>query len=618
MTVVAAAWSFDENSPDPEKQTRPDKISEAFKELSQASKDLIVKSIALNSTAFEEEKNGNKEFVGSKTEVAMLELAKDHLGMNTREERANAEIVQMFPFESSRKCMGVVYREPSTVGYRLLVKGAAEMLLKSATSTAKCQVGTSIVTEHMTEDERLDIHERINCYAEQSLRTIGMVYKDLPCWPPTTDQPPKDDSSEPDFESLLKDMTWIGVVGIQDPLRPEVPDAIQKCNSAGVQVKMVSGDNLKTATAIARACGILTDGIVMEGPKFRQLSDAELDEVAPRLQVLARSSPDDKRVLVERLKRLGETVAVTGDGTNDGPALKTADVGFSMGIAGTEVAKEASSIILLDDNFKSIITALAWGRAFQITVNITAVILTFVSAVHSGSNESVLTAVQLLWVNLIMDTFAALALATDGPNDKILQRKPVPKSAPLFTMNMWKMIIGQSIYKLVVTLTLYFAGHDILRNILDEDKSQLQLDTIIFNTFVWMQIFNELNNRRLDNHLNIFEGITKNYWFIGINCVIIGGQILIIFVGGVAIGVTPLNGIQWAVCLICAVVTLPVGVLLRFLPDEYFAVVFNFTVDGFKLLLRPIQKVFHIVGRSFKVIIRPFSRKPRSSADGLV
>jgi Ca2+-transporting ATPase len=386
MTVVAAAWSFDENSPDPEKQTPPDNISEAFKELSQSSKDLIVKSIALNSTAFEEEKNSNKEFVGSKTEVAMLELAKDHLGMNTREERANAEIVQMFPFESSRKCMGVVYREPSTVGYRLLVKGAAEMLLKSATSTAKGQVGTSIVTERLTEDKRLDIHERINCYAEQSLRTIGMVYKDLPCWPPTTDQLPKDDSSEPDFESLLKDMTWIGVVGIQDPLRPEVPDAIQKCNSAGVQVKMVSGDNLKTATAIARACGILTDGIVMEGPKFRQLSDAELDEVAPRLQVLARSSPDDKRVLVEHLKRLGETVAVTGDGTNDGPALKTADVGFSMGIAGTEVAKEASSIILLDDNFKSIITALAWGRAVNDAVSKFLQVIPDFSTERFGSN----------------------------------------------------------------------------------------------------------------------------------------------------------------------------------------------------------------------------------------
>lgn len=369
MTVVAAAWSFNRNSPDPEKQIPPDNISEAFKELPQAFKELIVKSIALNSTAFEEEKNGKKGFVGSKTEVAMLQLAKDHLGMNTREERANAEIEQMFPFESSRKCMGVVYREPSSVGYRLLVKGAAEMLLKRATSTVKGHAGASIVTEHMTEDKRLDIHECINCFAEQSLRTIGMLYKDLPSWPPASDQLPKDDSPGPDFESLLNDMTWIGVVGIQDPLRPEVPDAIKKCNSAGVQVKMVSGDNLKTATAIARACGILTDGIVMEGPKFRQLSDAELDEVAPRLQVLARSSPDDKRVLVERLKRLGETVAVTGDGTNDGPALKTADVGFSMGIAGTEVAKEASSIILLDDNFKSIITALAWGRAVNDAVS---------------------------------------------------------------------------------------------------------------------------------------------------------------------------------------------------------------------------------------------------------
>lgn len=182
-------------------------------------------------------------------------------------------------------------------------------------------------------------------------------------------------------------------------------------------------------------------------------------------------------------------------------------------------------------------------------------------------------------------------------------------------MNMWKMIIGQSIYKLVVTLTLYFAGHDILRNILDEDKSQLQLDTIIFNTFVWMQIFNELNNRRLDNHLNIFEGILKNYWFIGINCIIIGGQILIIFVGGVAIGVTPLNGIQWAVCLICAVVTLPVGVLLRFLPDEYFAVVFNFTVDGFRLLLRPVARMFQVFGKPFKALRRQFRRKSMSRAD---
>jgi Ca2+-transporting ATPase len=267
---------------------------------------------------------------------------------------------------------------------------------------------------------------------------------------------------------------------------------------------MVTGDNINTAIAIAESCGIKTyHGIVMEGPKFRHLSDEAMDEVIPKLQVLARSSPEDKRILVARLKKLGETVAVTGDGTNDGPALKAADVGFSMGIAGTEVAKEASSIILLDDNVKSIVTAIAWGRAvndavakflqFQITVNITAVILTFVSSLYSSDNQSVLTAVQLLWVNLIMDTFAALALATDPPTERILNRKPVPKSASLFTVTMWKMILGQAIYQLAITFILFFAGDRILAGHLDPtpDAAQQELNTIVFNCFVWMQIFNE-------------------------------------------------------------------------------------------------------------------------------
>lgn len=425
MTVVAGTWgsdqSFSQTSED-EAGSSPKTVSEVFQKCSAVIRDLIVKSVALNSTAFQEEKSGPKEFVGSKTEVALLQLAEEHLGMDLASERGSAEIVQLIPFDSARKCMGVVYRTPKS-GYRLLVKGASELMVNACTGKI-CDIEEnieSIQTAPLYADDREAILAIIDKYARDSLRTIGVVYKDFSSWPPTHAQTLEDDSSAALFDDIFNDMTWVGVVGIKDPLRPEVPPAIRQCHSAGVQVKMVTGDNVATATAIATSCGIKTeDGLVMEGPKFRQLSDEEMDKVVPHLQVLARSSPEDKRILVERLKVLGETVAVTGDGTNDGPALRTADVGFSMGIAGTEVAKEASSIILLDDNFRSIVTAIAWGRAvndavakflqFQITVNITAVALTFVSSVYSSSNSSVLSAVQLLWVNLIMDTFAALAL----------------------------------------------------------------------------------------------------------------------------------------------------------------------------------------------------------------
>lgn len=360
----------------------------------------------------------------------------------------------------------------------------------------------------------------------------------------------------------------------------------------------------------------------MEGPKFRQLSDEEMDQVIPNLQVLARSSPEDKRILVAHLKKLEETVAVTGDGTNDGPALKTADVGFSMGIAGTEVAKEASSIILLDDNFKSIVTAICWGRAvndsvakflqFQITVNITAVLLTFVSALANDNNESVLNAVQLLWVNLIMDTFAALALATDAPTEKILNRKPAPKRASLFTMTMWKMILGQAVYQLAITFMLYFAGNRLLGSQLSADNGQAQLGTIVFNTFVWMQIFNEFNNRRLDNNFHIFEGMFRNYWFLAINCIMVAGQVMIIFVGGAAFGVTRLTGVQWGVCIICSVVCLPWAMVLRMIPDRHFGVVFNAVVKSVSLMLRPFAKGFKLIAKGFSSgISQPLKRVTR-------
>ncbi|KAL8995744.1 MAG: hypothetical protein Q9169_004572 [Polycauliona sp. 2 TL-2023] len=588
----------------------------AFDRLSPDVRRLLLQSVAINSTAFEGEEDGRATYIGSKTETALLTMAKDFLGMGpVAEERAGVEVVQLFPFDSDRKCMGVVIRL-ATGSYRLLVKGAAEIMLDLATDELPDITAQSLEPFELTESARLQAFANIDDFATQSLRTIAMLFKDFQQWPPVGVQPMEDDKSMAKFEDVCRDMTFLGIVGIQDPLRDGVAYAVKRCQDAGITVRMVTGDNLTTASAIAKQCGIKTDkGLVMEGPKFRQLSDEEMDKVLPNLQVLARSSPEDKRILVKRLKHLGETVAVTGDGTNDGPALKLADVGFSMGIAGTEVAKEASAIILMDDNFSSIVKAVMWGRSvndavskflqFQITVNITAVILAFVSAVSSPDMHSVLSAVQLLWVNLIMDTFAALALATDPPTEQILDRKPTPKRAPLITTNMWKMIIGQAIYQLVITFVLYFAGFNLLgyeNNCLGAvdvakctDNLHTELNTMVFNTFVWMQIFNEFNNRRLDNKLNIFEGIQRNYFFIGINCIMVGGQIMIIFVGSTAFQITRIDGPQWAVCILCALPCLLWAVVLRCIPDVYAKMVFDFVSMVWLACARPVMKVLRVV-----------------------
>ncbi|KAL4786150.1 hypothetical protein BJX76DRAFT_346433 [Aspergillus varians] len=625
MTVVAGTLGAKGFSHNPAEESSTSAI-ELFKTCSPDARDLLVKSIALNSTAFEETKEGTREFIGSKTEVALLQLAREYLGMDVTMERASATVVQLIPFDSVRKCMGVVYRV-SDGQYRLLVKGAAEIMIDKCSTRVNAD-SHRVTVDTATVEFKNQVLETIESYAKKSLRTIGLVYKDFsaPTWPPVEAARVQDDPSSAEFDSIFHDMTWLGVMGIQDPLRPEVPAAIQRCHSAGVQVKMVTGDNISTATAIAESCGIKTkDGIVMEGPKFRQLAEEDMDRVIPHLQVLARSSPEDKRILVARLKKLGETVAVTGDGTNDGPALKTADVGFSMGIAGTEVAKEASSIILLDDNFKSIVTAIAWGRAvndavakflqFQITVNITAVVLTFVSSLYSSDNQSVLTAVQLLWVNLIMDTFAALALATDAPTDQILDRKPVPKSASLFTVTMWKMILGQAIYQLAITFMLYFAGDSILSDYLSTDPHtrQRQLDTIVFNTFVWMQIFNEFNNRRLDNKLNIFEGMHRNYWFIGINCIMVGGQVMIIYIGGEAFNVREITSAQWGICIACAAGCLPFGVILRCIPDKPVGIFLNAVTACIGFIMKPIGRAIAAMGRPIKRVMR--RRKNKGKTD---
>ncbi|TKA82913.1 hypothetical protein B0A55_01148 [Friedmanniomyces simplex] len=553
-------------------------IPEFISSLDKSVKTLWKDSIVLNSTAFEGDEAGRHVFIGSKTETALLDFARDNLGLDSVSvERSNGEIAQMIPFDSGRKCMGVVVKLRDRQGYRLLVKGASEIMLRYC-STVSRDPTRGVEQTTMTGENRKALQALIDAYADKTLRTIGFIYRDFESWPPRSARRLEDDRSQAVFEDICKDMTFFALVGIQDPLRPGVPEAVRDCIMAGVFPRMVTGDNILTAKAIARECGIYTEGgVALEGPEFRRMSHAEQYAIIPTLQVLARSSPEDKRVLVKRLKEMGETVAVTGDGTNDAPALKAADVGFSMNISGTEVAKEASDIILMDDNFASIVLALMWGRAvndavrkflqFQITVNITAVLLAFISAVASPDEQSVLTAVQLLWVNLIMDTMAALALATDPPSRQILDRKPDPKSAPLISVTMWKMVIGQAIYQLTITLILNFAGNQIFHytGVTEHHGKQ----TLVFNTFVWMQIFNALNNRRLDNRFNVFEGLTKNLFFCGIFLIMIAGQVLIVFVGGwPAFQAQRQSGTQWAVALVLGFLSLPIGILVRLIPDE--------------------------------------------------
>ena len=639
MTVVAGSFGTDVNFAREialdlsDEEVKVQTFHAAFGQLSSSVKDLLLQSIAINSTAFEGEEDGKSAFIGSKTETALLALAREYLGMGPLAEvRTATEVVQFIPFDSNRKCSGVVIRLASG-SYRLLVKGAAEIMLANATRELVDVSDQSLETDVLTQSARTKASLNITDYAEKSLRTIGMLYRDFQQWPPAGSRTLEDDKHLAVFEDVFEDMTLLGIVGLQDPLRDGVPLAVKRCQDAGIVVRMVTGDSATTATAIATQCGIKTaDGIVMEGPKFRVLSDEDLDEVLPKLQVLARSSPEDKSILVNRLKYLGQIVAVTGDGTNDAPALKAADIGFSMGIAGTEVAKEASDVILLDDNFSSIISSIMWGRSvndavakflqFQLTVNVTAVVLAFISAVSSADSQSVLTAVQLLWVNLIMDTFAALALATDAPTEKILNRKPTPRSDPLITTTMWKMIIGQSIYQLTVTFVLYFAGASILGYDTTDRIVSEQLDTIVFNTFVWMQIFNQYNNRRLDNKFNIFEGIHRNYFFMVLNVIMVGGQVMIIFFGGQAFQVRRIDSTQWAICILCALPCILWAVVLRCIPDKWAAAVFSAVGKIFFGIYRPLARLMSLIfwpigkgWRSFsKSILAPMKRGLRRAS----
>nr|XP_012419202.1 PREDICTED: plasma membrane calcium-transporting ATPase 4 isoform X2 [Odobenus rosmarus divergens] len=551
--------------------------------------DLIVNGISINSAYTSkilppEKEGGLPRQVGNKTECALLgfvtDLKQDYHAV--RNEVPEEKLYKVYTFNSVRKSMSTVIEKPSG-GYRMYSKGASEIILRKCNRILD-KKGEVMPFKNKDRDEM--VRTVIEPMASEGLRTICIAYRDFNDGEPTWDNE----------NEILTELTCIAVVGIEDPVRPEVPEAIAKCKRAGITVRMVTGDNINTARAIATKCGIVTPGddfLCLEGKEFNRLirnekgevEQEKLDKIWPKLRVLARSSPTDKHTLVKGIidSTVGEqrqVVAVTGDGTNDGPALKKADVGFAMGIAGTDVAKEASDIILTDDNFTSIVKAVMWGRnvydsiskflQFQLTVNVVAVIVAFTGACIT--QDSPLKAVQMLWVNLIMDTFASLALATEPPTESLLKRRPYGRNKPLISRTMMKNILGHAVYQLTVIFFLVFAGEKFF-DIDSGRKAPLhsppsQHYTIIFNTFVLMQLFNEINSRKIHGERNVFAGIFRNLIFCAVVLGTFISQILIVEFGGKPFSCTKLTLSQWFWCLFIGIGELLWGQIISTIPTQ--------------------------------------------------
>ncbi|CAK4193166.1 unnamed protein product [Aphanomyces euteiches] len=569
---------------------------------------------------------------GSKTEGALL-LWLQIQGTKYKEVRdahyRPSKGDRMFCFSSERKTMSTIVKRPDG-SYRLYSKGAAEIVVTRCTHLLN-QNGAVVPLNKITLH---DIDETIVGMAKMCLRTICVAYRDF-----EPHELPKDLSKL--TEPPESGMVCCGIFGIMDPLRQDVAESVEACLRAGITVRMVTGDNIHTAKAIAKKCGILTDdGLVLEGPVFRKMEKEKLIPLLPKLQVLARSSPDDKFMLVSLLRECQEVVGVTGDGTNDAPALRAADVGLAMGIAGTDLAKEAADIIIMDDRFASIKKSVLWGRCvydnirkfvqFQLTVNVVALTLTFLGAL--AGFDPPLNAVMMLWVNLIMDTMGALALGTEVPKPELLMRRPYKKEASLVSRIMLKHILVQAAFQLVVLLVLLFMGPSLLNvnkgnlcmsstyswksdlssparspctTMLDQstcpslncstyvpivtilntsvtsppnvpfdcvdstcDEYDYRHFTFIFNVFVFGQLFNEINSRSVTNDWRVFKKFWSNSMFIFIIATTVVLQFLLVQFGGNFTKTSPLDAKLWAFSVLIAVLALPLGVLMRFIPVQ--------------------------------------------------
>lgn len=508
---------------------------------------LIKEGIALNSTASLDLSNPDKPVVlGNPTEGALLLWLRNN-GIDYRNLKEDANVVEELPFSTERKYMATVVDSAQLEGKKILyVKGAPE-IIRSLCKQIDKNVNIA------------DIDRQLTDYQNRAMRTLGFAYQVLN----------DSDMAIADGKVVADNLTFMGIVAIADPVRKDVPAAVQKCMAAGINVKIVTGDTPGTAKEIGRQIGLWTkkdsDSAIITGAEFEKLSDDELDKKVLGLKIIARARPLDKKRLVESLQRNNQVVAVTGDGTNDAPALKAAHVGLSMG-DGTSVAKEASDITIIDNSFSSICRAVMWGRSlyqniqrfllFQLTVNVAACFIVLVGAFMG--TESPLTVTQMLWVNLIMDTFGAMALASLPPSQSVMKDKPRDRKAFILTKPMMKDILGVGgFFFLLLVVFLYIFQHteitqmtDLLHCKLGEAHGLSPYEqTLLFSIFVWTHLWYMFNTRSFETGKSFFQ-LKMSKEFFTIVAIIFIGQIVIVEVLYDFFNCTPMKLIDWVIIVV--------------------------------------------------------------------